>query len=178
MLEVSETQALAVSFRLKRFDTIVDKLVRGSVKLPDLADIGGVRVVVNTQVEAVELVELLTEALEVRRHLDLVAQPRGSGYRALHLHVRQARRTVEVQVRTFGQDAWANAVEKESRYSGLDYKSGQGHPQVLQFFRLLAELIGAAEGGVVEQGVAPDLEHAFRAAKPLLRSPVFAKLDP
>lgn len=99
-----------------------------------------------------------------------------SGYRGLHLHIRHAGRMIEVQVRTVGQDAWANMVEEESRLSGINYKAGQGHEQVLAFYTRLAEMVAVLELGESHPGLPERLAEAHRAAKPFLRLPAFATL--
>ncbi len=134
-----------VTFRPKRFETIVDKLRRETVRLGDMVDLGGVRAVVNTQEEVDALARDLGEQLDVRRTRDWTRQPRATGYRAVHLHVRHGGRMIEIQLRTFGQDAWANAVEAESRLSGHNYKAGQGPKEVLDFLRAFAEANAAFE---------------------------------
>ncbi len=162
---------VSVASRAKRFTTIVDKLLREPVKLADMADVGGVRAVVDSRAEVDTLVEQLNEELAVRRVRDWARQPRASGYRAVHLHVRQAERMIEVQVRTVGQDAWANLVEDESRYAEVNYKAGQGRAEVLHFLRLVADQIASAELGETEHGLQARLAAAQRVADPFIRSP-------
>lgn len=50
---------VSVASRAKRFTTIVDKLLREPVKLADMADVGGVRAVVDSRAEVDTLVEQL-----------------------------------------------------------------------------------------------------------------------
>jgi (p)ppGpp synthase/HD superfamily hydrolase len=168
----------AVSFRPKRFETTIEKLTREPDKLADMADIGGVRAVVNDQDEVDELCGRLGEALDVGRLRDWARSPRSSGYRAVHLHVRQGGRTVEVQLRTFGQDAWANVVEEEGRLSGSNYKAGQGERSVLDFFRAIADLFGAIELGETPPELGQRFYEAFMLARPHLRSPRLRDLEP
>lgn len=78
---------------------------------------------------------------------------------------------IEVQVRTVGQDAWANLVEDESRYAEVNYKAGQGRDEVLRFLRLVADRIASAELGETQQGLPARLAAAQRVAEPFLRSP-------
>lgn len=176
-LEVHHPQVVrAVSFRPKRFQTTIEKLTREPGKLSDMADIGGVRAVVNAQEEVDELGRLLRDTLDVRRTRDWARTPRSSGYRAVHLHVRQDGRMVEVQLRTFGQDAWANIVEEESLLSGINYKAGQGEPAVLEFFRVVADLFGTLELGEIHPGLPERLQETLRRAKPLFCSPTLRDL--
>ncbi len=105
-------------------------------------------------------------------------RPRASGYRAVHLYALAAGRNVEVQLRTRGQDSWANVVEQESYLSGHDYKAGRGHPEVLEFLKLLADLIAAVELGESHPELVARLERILPAARPLLHVPPFARMDP
>ena len=90
-LDLGDTEITAVSFRPKRFESTVDKLTREPGKLADMADIGGVRAVVDTQIDADQLHGQLADILEVIRVRDWARAPRSTGYRALHLHVRSQR---------------------------------------------------------------------------------------
>lgn len=65
-----EEEIVAVTFRSKRFDTIVEKLTREPGKVTDMVDIGGARVVVDNQHDVDELHERLTTELDVKRVRD------------------------------------------------------------------------------------------------------------
>jgi ppGpp synthetase/RelA/SpoT-type nucleotidyltranferase len=47
---------------------------------------------------------------------------------------------IEVQLRTVGQDAWANTVEETSRQVGVDLKFGAGDERLDSIFLAMAEL--------------------------------------
>lgn len=176
-LDLGDTEITAVSFRPKRFESTVDKLTREPGKLADMADIGGVRAVVDTQIDADQLHGQLADILEVIRVRDWARAPRSTGYRALHLHVRSQNRTIELQLRTFGQDGWANVVEEESRLSGVNYKAGAGSRAVLEFFRCLADLFGAMELDESHPDLGPRLYEAYRVARPELVTPALIDLS-
>lgn len=142
-----------------------------------MADIGGVRAVLNSQEECDLVAAQLTETLDVRRVRDWVRNPRSTGYRAIHLHVRQRDRLIELQLRTFGQDAWANAVEEESRLTGVNYKAGQGDADVLAFFSCIADLFAAIELGESHPELDRRLHEAFRAAQSKIRLPMLKELN-
>ena len=166
----------AVGSRLKRFPAIIDKLTREPGKLADMVDLGGVRAVVETQDEVDWLRGQLETRVDVRRVRDWARSPRASGYRAVHLHVRRDRYLVEVQLRTFGQDAWANLVEEEGRVSGHDYKSGRGPAEVLAFFRLVADLTASVELGETHPDIASRMAVALHEARPHLTARTFKRL--
>ncbi len=176
-LDLGDSTVIAVSYRPKRFESTVEKLTREPGKLADMADIGGVRAVVDTQDDVDQLQERLTRSLDVRRVRDWARNPRSTGYRAVHLHVRDERCTIEVQLRTLGQDGWANVVEEESRMSGVNYKAGEGDENVLAFFRALADLFGAVELGESHPDLAERLQTTYRQARYQLNIPTLLDLS-
>jgi putative GTP pyrophosphokinase len=178
LLEVGDAQLTAVSFRPKRVESMVEKLTREPGKLADMVDIGGVRAVANKQLDVDRLQARLADALDIRRVRDWARNPRSTGYRAVHLHVTQGARMIEVQLRTFGQDAWANAVEEETRVSGANYKIGQGDERVLAFFRTLGDVFGAVELGERHEDLSARFLTAYRQARPHLRLPTLRELEP
>ena len=165
-----------VSFRPKRLETTIDKLTREPGKLADMVDIGGVRSVLDDQEQVDALQAQLENELDVRRVRDWARNSRITGYRAVHLHVRESGRMVEVQLRTFGQDAWANVVEEEARLSRLNYKAGEGEPSVLEFFRAVGDMTAVIELGESHPDIAERLSAAYRAAKPHLQTPTLRDL--
>jgi putative GTP pyrophosphokinase len=178
VLVVGDAHLTAVSFRPKRVDSTIEKLTREPGKLADMVDIGGVRAVANTQEEVDRLQAQLADALDIKRVRDWARNPRSTGYRAVHLHVRQGAHMIEVQLRTFGQDAWANVVEEETRLSGANYKIGEGDDRVLAFFRAVGDLFGTIELGETHQDLPTRLVTAYREARPHLRLPRLRELEP
>lgn len=68
--------------RLKRFETVVEKLRRGTSDLSRLEDIAGCRVILPTMVEQHQTRSRIREAWDVVRERDYQTTPR-AGYRAL-----------------------------------------------------------------------------------------------
>ena len=85
-----------VTQRLKRMPTIIDKIVRreNRLDLSRMRDIGGCRVVtVGTSIADLYTIADRVEKKNVDcKRIDYVAEPRVTGYRALHLEVVRARR--------------------------------------------------------------------------------------
>lgn len=79
----------------------------------------------------------------VIRERDYITKPKSSGYRSLHLIVRRKDYPIEVQLRTIGQDIWANTVEEVGRRSGIDLKFGAGNERFHSVFMAMAELIAS-----------------------------------
>jgi ppGpp synthetase/RelA/SpoT-type nucleotidyltranferase len=65
----------------------------------------------------------------------------------LHLVVRRAGFPVEVQLRTRGQDLWANAIEEAGQQTGVQFKFGEGSETEHAAFVSAAALIAAVEDG-------------------------------
>lgn len=142
-----------VTQRLKKFPTIVDKLLREpTMKLSRMADIGGVRAVLPDQAAAYAIASQLRRNWTITKFRDYVAEPKADGYRALHLINRNHGRLIEVQLRTRLQDAWANSVEVDARRVAPGLKFGAG-PQTLQdFYVALGEFLA-----IVDQNLPPDV---------------------
>lgn len=161
---VSDAQ---VSQRLKKFGTIVDKLVRfDQMKLSRMEGIGRCRVVVPSMAESRELARRLKKNWTVKRDRDYVAEPKPDGYRARHLVVVKDGRYVEVQIRTVLQDYWANTVEREGRRVGVGLKFGEGDSAVRDQYRQISELLAAEERGeTLSSDLVRELQRAFGAGR-------------
>jgi ppGpp synthetase/RelA/SpoT-type nucleotidyltranferase len=140
----------AVGSRLKELPSILLKLHRmGSTRLTQVDDIGGCRVVLETGAALQSLLEHSCQAWgeEVRSVLDRVAAPNTTGYRAVHVIVRRDQCFIEVQLRTPGQQVWADHVEELDDRFGTDLKHGEG-PEVLKgYLLLLSDVLHANEYG-------------------------------
>jgi hypothetical protein len=113
--------------RVKTYSTIIDKLRREhGMHLSRVHDLAGARIV--KHMTLTEQSRLCDEILRIWPEADLVdrrANP-SYGYRAVHVIPRIERCFVEIQVRTFYQDSWAQATEtladhwgRAIRYGGL-----------------------------------------------------------
>ncbi|HTC73410.1 MAG TPA: RelA/SpoT domain-containing protein [Solirubrobacteraceae bacterium] len=159
-----------VTQRLKRFPTVVDKLLREPhMKLTQMADIGGCRALLPTQGAVYEVAKNLRRNWDVTRTRDYAAEPKTSGYRAVHLIVKRKGRLIEVQLRTPIQDAWANQVEEDSRRVGQNFKGGLGQQEVHDYYAVVSELLSLREQ---EQDPDEDLRqrllYTYQAAQPFL----------
>ena len=149
----SEGFDLDVSRRLKRLPTIEDKLRRlPEMDLSSMQDVGGCRAVLDTQ-EQVQRVVGRFCANSYRRNKrldkirDYVAEPRDSGYRAIHIYTRYHGRRIEVQLRTRDQDSWAKIVEDLTSSTGIDFKNGDGPDDVHGLLTELSEGLSRREPG-------------------------------
>ena len=133
-----------VQSRLKRFETVVEKLRHRTRDLSRFEDIAGCRVVLPTMIEQHEVLRHIRERWEVTRERDYQASPH-DGYRAWHIVVRAQDRPVEVQVRTELEDQWANASEALAGLLDPAIKWGQGPPEVRGMLDALSRLVGGLD---------------------------------
>ncbi len=136
-----QTQPAVESFskgqaqRLKRLTTIIDKLEREpKMQVTQMQDVAGVRALLPSLTHLYAVSRRLRKTWTVIRVRDYVAEPKPSGYRALHLIVRRGGYPVEVQLRTVLQDVWANQVEKDGRQIGVGLKFGAGAAEVHAYY--------------------------------------------
>ena len=109
----------------KSTDSIVGKLRRGSLRLSQMQDIAGCRLVVATVVEQEQLIASLSTAFPGSSILDRCDYP-SYGYRAVHIIVEISGKPVEIQLRTQLQQKWAEVSEKSSDVLDSTIKYGGG----------------------------------------------------
>ena len=108
----------------KSTTAIVEKLYRGSMRLSQMQDIAGCRVIVaDTLVQDAVVGQIAT--LFPSTVMDRRQKP-SHGYRAVHVVVRPRRRAIEIQVRTVLQHLWAEFSEKSADAFGIEVKYGGG----------------------------------------------------
>lgn len=151
-----------VTQRLKRLNTMIDKLAREEGRVTQMHDIGGVRSVLPSlrQVQAVS--RRLRKSWTIIRVRDYIAEPKDTGYRALHLIVKRSGYPIEVQLRTIAQDVWANQVEERGREHGIGLKFGAGGVDLRAYFVGMAELLARFDRGELSGG---DLGVALKALR-------------
>lgn len=136
-----------VTQRLKRLPQIIHKLNRlEKTQLARMEDIGGCRVVLinQDQVEAI-VKKILRNWNVVREPRNYVSEPKASGYRAIHIVMTRDEHRLEVQLRTRGQQSWANLVEELASAYGLPLKDDKGPREILTWLRLEAANIAYRE---------------------------------
>lgn len=130
----------------KSTTSIIDKLARESIRLSQMQDIAGCRIVVPDLLEQDRLVARLTEIFSVRSVFDRRESP-SSGYRAVHVIVHHLQRPIEIQIRTALQHVWAEVSEKLSDLVGPAVKYGGGPAA------LTATLLGSSANGALVEGL-------------------------
>ena len=93
-----------ISCRVKDSYSILHKLTRNSVKIEELTDIVGFRIIVNKQDECYTALKLIQEIYKVmpRKYRDYIDKPKTNGYRSLHTVILLGSYglPVEIQIRT------------------------------------------------------------------------------
>lgn len=110
---------------LKTTASIVDKLNRESIRLSQIQDIAGCRMIVANLIEQDTVTYNITAAFEDTTIFDRRDRP-SHNYRAVHVVARVDGKAVEVQLRTPLQHAWAEVSEKLSDVFDASIKYGGG----------------------------------------------------
>lgn len=147
-----------VGTRLKRIPSIVKKLQDNEgMALARMQDVGGLRAVVDN-IGAVRLLVDMYSNKSLSHQLvdtdDYLADPKDSGYRSVHLIYKYANPTapaydnlsLELQIRTKLQHAWATAVETVGTFLNKALKSNEGPEEWLKFFRTASAAFALTEG--------------------------------
>lgn len=128
----------------KSTGALIDKLERQHVRLSQVQDIAGCRVVVDD----IYLQQLALAAMQVYLD-DVVIYDRrvipSHGYRAIHVVASHRSRKVEVQLRTELQHLWAEISEKMSDIVDPRLKYGGGDATALSFLNKLSQSISKVE---------------------------------
>lgn len=136
--DLQRLAGVAAVGRLKTFETVTAKMRRQTIRLSQVADIAGCRVVVATLAEQEHLLRQIRDAWSDCRIRDYRENPQ-FGYRAVHAIVRARGRLVEIQIRTTAQNAWANFSEAIAYGVDISIKYGGGPDEVRTFLESLAE---------------------------------------
>jgi putative GTP pyrophosphokinase len=131
--------------RLKTTGSIVEKLRRESIRLSQIQDIAGCRVVVGGVLEQDRLAARLKADFPDAEVKDRRDRP-SHGYRAIHVIVKLNRKAIEIQVRTSLQHLWAEVSEKASDVFDPAIKYGGGPREWQKFLADCSVLIAHLEG--------------------------------
>ena len=139
-----------VTYRIKRIDTIVEKLRRfhenpnGKMNLSRMWDIAGCRCILNSTDEDKLYVLLKKMQKEYGRDCkvnDYVAEQKDSGYRSIHIYVKdhQTQKPIEIQIRNKAQHNWATLVEIVDLLFGTKNKERGAESQLGRFLYLYSK---------------------------------------
>ena len=164
--QVKDIDGAIVVQRLKRLDTIVDKLKRfPNMELYRMQDLGGCRVILPT-IKDVYTIKKKFQSSRIRHELhnekDYIATPNpNTGYRGIHLiyKYQSDKREdyiglqVEIQFRSKKQHLWATAVETVGIFTQNGLKFNQGSDRWLRFFKVVSALFSIDESSAVVEGI-------------------------
>jgi putative GTP pyrophosphokinase len=124
--------------------SIIEKLRRESLRLSQMQDVAGCRVVVRNVLEQDNLVAELRDEFHRTAIMDRRLSP-SFGYRAVHIIAEESGKPIEIQVRTLLQHLWAEASEKSSDVLDPSIKYGGGPEQWRMFLTKSSESVAAFE---------------------------------
>lgn len=171
-----DATGLAPAQRLKRRSTVLDKLIQGRASdASTMHDLGGCRLIfpdLQSLQDFREYLETGTRAAHTLQHerdkYDYIASPKSTGYRGVHYvygympssvsNSELTGLTVELQLRTDTQHAWATSVEIADLVLGARTKFEDGSGQYGEFFRIASELLTRRHEGMT--GCMPELSDA------------------
>lgn len=137
----------------KSTSSIIEKLRRESIRLSQIQDIAGCRIVMAEDIESIDehaersilVNEVLCAEFPNARVLDRTLEP-SHGYRAVHVIVHAENKPVEIQVRTIMEHLWAEISEKLADLVDPELKYGGGPEEFRRTLMDLSEVVGDMEG--------------------------------
>lgn len=143
-----------IAQRLKRKPQIIRKLNRLSVRLTQLQDIGGCRIIVEKNELVDQIIEFIKRKIESTEELNLVRitdyREKGrdvTGYRSVHLLLERSGKKLELQLRSRIQHYWAESIERTSVIYGYHLKESEGDEKVISYFHKLSDAFFEIESG-------------------------------
>ena len=104
-----------VTYRIKRFESIINKLIRHpSMCLDRMWDIGGCRCILNSKEDVYRFRDKINEHFTIRKTNDYYETPQDDGYKSLHLYISSKvddSTIIEIQIRNYESHNWATLVE-------------------------------------------------------------------
>jgi putative GTP pyrophosphokinase len=128
----------------KSTTSISEKLQRESIRLTQIQDIAGCRLVVTDIARQEQVIQSLRGLFEHTTVCDRRQAP-SHGYRAVHVIAHCRGKLIEIQVRTALQHTWAELSEKFSDIHGAAIKYGGGNEEVRKILMEESSLIGRVE---------------------------------
>lgn len=143
-----------IAQRLKRKPQIIRKLDRLSVRLTQLQDIGGCRIIVERNADVDKTLKFLLEKVSAQKNIvvDRITDYRekgrdDTGYRAVHVLMTRQGHKLELQIRSRIQHYWAESIERTSVIYGYHLKEHEGDVAVIGYFKALSDAFYEIEAG-------------------------------
>lgn len=138
----------------KSTSSIREKLGRETIRLSQIQDIAGCRIVLANVTEQERIVASLRTLFPEASIVDRRANP-SHGYRAVHIIARISEKLIEIQVRTPLQHLWAEFSEKLSDIIDPSIKYGGGEEQIRQMLTKLSDLTAVIEAAEIKMASLP-----------------------
>ncbi len=138
----------------KSTTSIIEKLRRESIRLSQVQDIAGCRLIVANVRAQNRAIQLLHRAFPNSVIVDRRADP-SHGYRAVHVVARISEHSIEIQLRTTLQHLWAEFSERLADRVDPGIKYGIGNVQVRQILLQTSEMVTEFEE--LEEGLKPGI---------------------
>ncbi|MGL4241103.1 MAG: RelA/SpoT domain-containing protein, partial [Beijerinckiaceae bacterium] len=143
-----------IAQRLKRKPQIARKLRRLSVRLTQLQDIGGCRIIVDGNKDVDALLDYIdrrlvdNKSIKVIRRTDYRDLGRDdTGYRSFHYILSKSGLSIELQIRSKIQHYWSESIERTSVIYGYHLKEKEGDQYVIDYFKILSNIFYEIESG-------------------------------
>ncbi len=167
-----------IAQRLKRKPQIISKLKRLHVRLTQLQDIGGARIVVEDNDQVEKIYAYLHDELKKQDKISVIRvkdyRERGrdtTGYRALHVIMSLDGVFVELQIRSRIQHYWSELIERTSVVYGFTLKEQKGDPEVIHYFQQLSYAFYEIESGRdITSSMQISLEEFRKKAEEIIQS--------
>jgi ppGpp synthetase/RelA/SpoT-type nucleotidyltranferase len=141
-----------VAQRLKRKPQILRKLKRLSVRLTQLQDIGGCRIIVEKNSDVDDVVKFISDKIAISKQFRVIRSTDyrelgrdDTGYRAFHLIMQVNDCFLELQIRSRLQHYWAESIERTSVIYGMRLKEREGDPVVIDYFKDFSKALYSIE---------------------------------
>jgi putative GTP pyrophosphokinase len=128
----------------KTTTSISDKLRRESIRLTQIQDIAGCRLIVSDIKSQESVVKSLEGLFEHTTIIDRRERP-SHGYRAVHVVVHHGSKLIEIQIRTSLQQLWAELSEKYSDVVDPAIKYGGGDKETQEILKKASEIVNLEE---------------------------------
>lgn len=133
----------------KSTTSLVEKLRRESIRLVQVQDIAGCRIVVEEVGEQERVIRSILGVFSEASVVDRRATP-SYGYRAVHIVIRISGKLVEIQVRTLLQHLWAEVSEGLSDILDPEIKYGGGDDVVRKALGTTSEMVAKLEDAEID----------------------------
>lgn len=139
---------ILIAQRLKRLPRIVEKLYRQPrMRLSQMQDVGGCRAILPSERAVRDVLAGIRRNWDIITIDDYITEPKTDGYRGIHVIARKSDVPIEVQLRTTGQQDWADEVERIDGRVAYAVKDGEGPENIRQYMEVLSDVIATSEEG-------------------------------